>query len=44
VAQHCVGRDEMVRHCGGGACDKGWDSVRNGGEPTSGGRRGIAAV
>jgi hypothetical protein len=34
VAQHCVGRDETARHCGGGAGDRGWGSVRNGGEPT----------
>jgi hypothetical protein len=34
VAQHCVGRDERARHCGGGASDRGWGSMRNGGEPT----------
>jgi hypothetical protein len=34
VVQHWVGRDEMVRHCGGGAGDRGWGSVRNSSEPT----------
>jgi hypothetical protein len=24
----------MARHCGGGAGDRGWGSMRNGGEPT----------
>jgi hypothetical protein len=34
VALHCVGRDETARHSGGGASNRGWGSVRNGGDPT----------
>jgi hypothetical protein len=34
VAQHCVGHGETARYCDGGAGDRGWGSMRNGGEPT----------